>query len=144
MEVRDAVEADADQLAAIADVPTDVMRNVIHDRTVRVAERAGTTSDPNADTDNGEAATNIAGFVSFDADNGTVHVTQFGGTTDACELLLSEPLRFAASEGMGVELLVVDGEEAMRDAAEAAGFEEVGAGPRFAGETTTRFRVESP
>ena len=50
MEVRDAFEADADALSAIADVPADVVRNLIHDRTVRVAQREATTAGPNADT----------------------------------------------------------------------------------------------
>ena len=37
MEIRDAVEADAGRLADLADSPPDVMRNLVHDRTVRVA-----------------------------------------------------------------------------------------------------------
>lgn len=142
MEVRDAIEADAESLAAIADAPIDVMRNVVHDRTVRVAVRDQTAADPNADTV--DTGTDIAGFVSFDARDGTVHVTQFGGTRQACEKLLEEPLRFAAAEGMDVELLIADGDESMQAAAEAAGFESAGGGPRFAGEPTVRYRVESP
>ena len=38
MEVRDALEADAERLASLTDAPGDVMRNLVHDRTVRVAE----------------------------------------------------------------------------------------------------------
>lgn len=37
MRVRDAVEADADAMATLADQPADVMRNLVHDRTVCVA-----------------------------------------------------------------------------------------------------------
>ena len=37
MEIRDAIEADAERLAALTGAPADVMRNLVHDRTVRVA-----------------------------------------------------------------------------------------------------------
>jgi hypothetical protein len=141
MEVRDAVEADADALSAIADVPADVVRNLIHDRTVRVAERDPTAAGPNADTDEGRSR-DVAGFVSFDVRDGTVHVTQLAGTGEACERLLAEPVRFATAEGMTVELLVISGDEAIRDAAEAAGFGRDGAGPTFDGESTVRYRLD--
>jgi hypothetical protein len=140
MEVRDAVEADAEPIAAIADAPADAMRRVVHDRTVRVAVAGDTARDPNADA--AGDGTDLAGFVSFDAREGTVHVTQFGGTPDACERLLEEPLRFAANESMPVELLVVDGDETIRKAATDAGFERVGPGPRFEGKSTTRYRLD--
>lgn len=143
MRVRDAVEADAEALAAIADAPADAMRRVIHDRTVRVAQADGATTDPNADTA-ADAGTELLGFVSFDARAETVHVTQFDGTHTACERLVSEPLRFAANEEMAVELLVVDGQEAVREAVTNAGFERLGPGPRFDGSPTTRYRIESP
>lgn len=39
MHVRDAVESDIGALASMAHAPKDVMVNVIHDRTVRIAER---------------------------------------------------------------------------------------------------------
>ena len=142
MDVRDAVEADAEALASIADAPTDAMRGVIHDRTVRVATADDAATDPNEDSESDPAE--LLGFVSFDARDGTVHVTQFGGTAEACERLLAEPLRFAAGESMPVELLVVEGEDGMREAAEAAGFERVGEGPLFEGKHTDRYRVEEP
>lgn len=140
MDVRDAVESDADALSAIADVPSDVIRNLIHDRTVRVARRDETTAGPNADTD--EEGPDVIGFVSFDVRNGTVHVTQLGGTERACERLLTEPVRFATSEGMTVELLTVDDDEETRHAAEAAGFERDGTGPAFDGKETIRYRLD--
>jgi len=140
MEVRDAVEADADALSAIADVPADVIRNLIHDRTVRVAQREATASGPNADTE--EEGRNVAGFVSFDVRDGTVHVTQLGGTAAACERLLAEPVRFATAEGMTVELLAVEDDEAIREAAEAAGFGRNGTGPRFDGKPTVKYRLD--
>jgi hypothetical protein len=136
MDVRDAVEADADALSAIADVPSDVIRNLIHDRTVRVADRDETA----ADTDDG--GPDVAGFVSFDVRDRTVHVTQLGGTERACEQLLTEPVRFATAEGMTVELLTVENDEVTRSAAKAAGFERDGTGPAFDGEETIRYRLD--
>ena len=65
MRVRDAVEADAEDMAAIADSPSDVMRNLVHDRTVRVAESEERETDQNADADDEDAG--LLGFVSFDA-----------------------------------------------------------------------------
>ena len=126
MEIRDAVEADAGRLADLADSPPDVMRNLVHDRTVRVAE---------ADED-------VVGFVSYDAKEGTVHVTQLAGTGDACERLLAEPISFAEREHMAVELLVPDGKTTVADAVEATGFTRAGSGPQFAGESTVRYRME--
>jgi hypothetical protein len=128
MDVRDAVEADAERLAALTDSPQDVMRNLVHDRTVRVAEREE----------------EIVGFVSYDAQAGTVHVTQIEGDAAVCDRLLEEPVRFAESEGMTVGLLAPEREADTRDAAEAAGFEETGAGPRFEGEPTVRYRLRTP
>jgi hypothetical protein len=125
MEVRDAVEADAGRLAALADTPAETMRNLIHDRTVRVAEDD-----------------EIVGFVSFDARRDAVHVTQFEGTTEATERLLDEPVRFARNEGMPAELLVEESREELKRAAASAGFQEVGAGPHFDGAPTVKFRLE--
>ena len=131
MDVRDAVEADAERLGELAETPEDVMRNLVHDRTVRVAI-AGAE----------ETADSIAGFVSFDAREGTVHVTQLAGDGEACTRLLDEPVGFAEREGMAVELLVPDGRDEIRTAAEAAEFQERGSGPRFDGTPTTRYRLE--
>jgi len=142
MEIRDAVEADASALAAIADSPTDVMRNLVHDRTVRVAEPDGTASDPNDDAGDADSGDELLGFVSFDAKADTVHVTQLDGTGDACERLLGEPIRFARAESMTVELLAPDSEPSVADAAEKLGFTERGPGPRFGGTPTVRYRLE--
>ena len=142
MHVRDAVEADAEALAAIADAPSDAMRGLVHDRTVRVAVEEAAATDPNEDVD--ADADDLLGFVSFDVRGAAVHVTQFGGTREAAEQLLAEPLRFAANEELAVELLAIEGEDDLRDAAESAGFEATGPGPRFEGKATTRYRVERP
>ncbi|MES3518362.1 MAG: hypothetical protein PPP58_11940 [Natronomonas sp.] len=127
MEIRDAVEADAGRLAALTGSPTDVMRNLVHDRTVRVA----------ADPEDG-----VAGFVSYDAKGKTVHVTQLEGNTEVCVELLDEPTRFARSEGMDVEFLVAEDDEEQRRAAEEAAFDDHGPGPRFDGTQTVRYRWE--
>ncbi|QRV17034.1 hypothetical protein JMJ58_09275 [Haloterrigena salifodinae] len=144
MNVRDALEADADALASIADSPTDVMRNLVHDRTVRVAEDG--THDPNADVSDsqfdGSDPEDLLGFISFDAREDTVHVTQLDGTSEACKQLLGEPVRFAKRESMAVELLVSPDSEVIENAAEELGFERRGRGPRFDGAPTTRFRLE--
>ncbi len=140
MHIRDAVEDDAEAIAALADAPADVVRNLVHDRSVRVAERQQRNHDPNVDTDASNAE--LLGFVSFDAHDQTVHITQFGGTRDACERLLAEPVRFAASETMTVEVLVETEAADKKAAVEAAGFLEVGTGPMFRGSRTIRYRQE--
>ena len=124
MEVRDAVEEDADALARLADGPRDVLRNVIHDRTVRVAE----------------ADEEVVAFVSFDARPGTVYVTQIGGEPEALDRLLEEPIRFARGEGMSVELLVEEDDEDVVDVVVESGFDRVGRGPRFDDVSTVRYR----
>lgn len=138
MQVRDAVEADAEVLAAIAEAPAGVMENLIHERSIRIAERF-TENGPNVDAESVDAE--VLGFVSFDVQRQTVHVTQIAGSAEACERLLAEPVRFAAREGMPVELVVPSGESTVRSAAEAVGFEERGAGPTFDGTRTVRYRL---
>ncbi len=144
MNVRDALEADADALASIADSPTDVMRNLVHDRTVRVAEDG--PRDPNEDVDSSQYAgsnpEDLLGFISFDAREDTVHVTQVGGTAAACKRLLAEPIRFAERESMAVEVLVTPGAEQVETAAEELGFRRQGNGPRFDGARTVRYRLD--
>ncbi|WP_137291151.1 hypothetical protein [Natronorubrum halophilum] len=144
MNVRDALEADADALASIADSPTDVMRNLVHDRTVRVAEDGA--HDPNMDVAEsqykGSDPEDLLGFISFDAKADTVHVTQLDGTGEACKRLLAEPVRFAERESMAVEVLVSPDTECIETAAQELGFERRGRGPRFDGSPTVRFRLE--
>ncbi len=144
MNVRDALEADADALASIADSPTDVMRNLVHDRTVRVAEDG--SHDPNADVSDsqydGSNPEDLLGFISFDAREDTVHVTQLDGTDEACKRLLGEPVRFAERESMAVEVLASQDSDPIHRAAEELGFERRGRGPQFDGSPTVRFRLE--
>ena len=140
MYVREAVEADAPAMAAIADTPVDVMRNLVHDRTVQVAATdESPVADPNADVEEPETP-ELLGFVSFDAARDVVYVTQLDGTPDACERLLEAPLSFARAEGMDVELLATDPSEPAAVAAERVGFEQAGQGPRFERERTVRYR----
>lgn len=144
MHVRDAREADADALAAMADSPTDVMRNLVHDRTVRVAEDPGRESAVDASNGryDGAKPESLLGFVSFDARENTVHVTQVDGTPDACERLLAEPVRFATRESMDVEALIPADEGPVTEALEDHGFSRQGFGPRFGETRTVRFRLE--
>lgn len=160
MEVRDAVEADAETLATMSDTSADAMGNIVHDRTVRVAcvpaeteERESTEEGEITDSATASAtgspaegscgpADAIAGFVSFDAQVDTVHVTQLAGDEDVCTRLLEEPIAFARAEGMAVELYVPADDEPRANAAANAGFEDVGSGPHFDGRPTVRFRFE--
>lgn len=127
MKMRDAVEADAGRLASLTDSPRDVMRNLVHDRTVRVADHDG----------------EISGFVSYDAREQTVYVTQLEGNSGVYEELLAEPVRFAQAENMAVELLVPGDNSEIHEAAVEAGFEQTGSGPQFSGESTTRYRIDN-
>ncbi|MFC7205096.1 hypothetical protein ACFQJC_16380 [Haloferax namakaokahaiae] len=139
MDVRDAVETDADRLAALANAPTAAMRRLVRDRTVRVAtDDLG--SDPNADTPS--EADPIHGFVGFDVRDGVVHITRLDGTETAIERLLEEPLGFAATEGLPAEILLVESEADIAAIVEGAGFERLGYGPRFDGERTELYRLE--
>lgn len=174
MNVRDAREGDAPALGTIADAPADVVRSVIHDRTVRVAEIPAADADGDAavsgpdgepitlgraSTDPSDAAASqsrddeatagpddgsalLAGFVSFDARDVTVFVTQLEGTAAACRRLLEEPIRFAETESMAVEAVVPAAHETAIEALSAAGFTETGPGPRFDGAETREFRLE--
>ena len=144
MHVRDALEADADALAELAGAPTDVMRNLVHDRTVRVAEDAARSTTVDADEDRyaGSSPEDLLGFVSFDAKNATVHVTQLDGSPTACERLLDEPIRFATRESMAVEVLVTVEDAPVVDTLDSLGFDRCGRGPRFAEARTVRFRLE--
>ena len=137
MRVRDAVEDDGEALGELADAPAEVMRNVVHDRTVRVAERESDSSEE------GDADPEIDGFVGFDAMPGTVRVTYLRGSKAARERLLEEPVRFARKEGMAVEVVVPESETETTEVVESAGFERDGSGPRFEGARTAKYRLDS-
>ena len=112
MEVRDAVEADADALSDLAEAPADVMRGVVHDRTVRVVEAVADTDEPDettSDEPQAEAGTvtdgadveertgaSVTGFVSFDARSETVYVTH--GNNDSFARWLNEEKNLDARE----------------------------------------------
>lgn len=142
MRVRDAVETDAAALASMTGRPRGVVRDMIHDRSVRVATTAEVASAESADDGGADTpADAVGGFVAFDARDGVVHVTNVEGNPDAVRRLFEEPVRFAAREGMSVEaVLPTDG--TADDAAETVGFEAVGSGPRIDGASTTRYRFD--
>ncbi|QKY16624.1 hypothetical protein [Halorubrum sp. CBA1229] len=139
MRIRDALESDAEALASVTSRPEDVVRNMIHDRSVRVAVEAAGDSDTAGDSDDTEEV--VCGFVAFDVRGDTVHVTDFDGNGSTIERLFEEPRRFARREEMGVEV-VVPNDEATGEVIEASGFESAGRGPRFEGRRTTRYRIE--
>ncbi|SDY70570.1 hypothetical protein [Halopenitus persicus] len=137
MRVRDAVEADAQAIAALSGQPVDATREVVHDRSVRVA----VPGEEDVDADAGPDLDEPIAYVAFDARRGRVHLTGFAGEEAALRRLLEEPARFADREGMAVEAIVDRDDEARRSIVEAAGFEDVGSGPRFDGAETVRYRL---
>ncbi|QDX40205.1 hypothetical protein [Salarchaeum sp. JOR-1] len=124
MHVREAVEADTDAVSSLLDAPAGVASRLLRERTVSVAVRDET----------------VVGVVAFEVDEDAVHVTRLAGDSDDMERLLDEPIRFAANEGLPVELLVEESDDDVAFAVETKGFENVGAGPRFGGEETIRYR----
>lgn len=142
MKVRDAVEGDVPALAALVEAPPSVLRNLVHERSVRIlvdddddgSWAAEETPDEDATTEG------IHGVISFDVRDGAVHVTRFGGSESAAERLLAEPLTYARSEGLPVEAVVDESDAALRAALDAAGFEHDGSGPVFGGDQTARYR----
>lgn len=140
MYVRDAVEADAEAVAALASRPVDAVRDAVHERSVRVAVREADAGEALPD-DPGDPA-EPAGYVAFDARPDAVHVTGFAGDPDAVERLLAEPIRFAEREGMVVEVVVEETANGRREAVERAGFTAVGSGPRFERTPTVRYRID--
>jgi len=151
MRIRDALESDAETLASVIDRPREVARNMIHDRSVRVAVEGGNVGDngdgddsdngDGDDSDNTDDGESLLGFVAFDVRGDTVHVTDFDGNGSTVERLFEEPRRFARREEMGVEV-VVPNDEATSEVIEASGFAAAGRGPRFEGRRTTRYRIE--
>lgn len=159
MFVRDAVQDDAEALADLADLPVAAATHLIVERTVRVACDEEPEGDDTADSDpareadgdgdaegrgpaTGETTGTARGFVAFDARPGVVHVTQIAGDQEAVGRLLEEPANFADSEGMAVEAVVPEDAVSVRGAIEAFGFDPAGAGPRFGGEPTRRYRLD--
>jgi hypothetical protein len=141
MRVRDAVEADAAALGSMTGRPEGVVRNMIHDRSVRVAVTDGAAPAADADASDDTPVDAVAGFVAFDVRDGVVHVTNVEGDPDAVRRLFEEPVRFATREGMTVEaVLPTDGTAV--DAAEVVGFAAVGSGPRIDGAPTSRYRFD--
>jgi uncharacterized protein with von Willebrand factor type A (vWA) domain len=129
MEVREAVEDDAARLAELTDAPASVMREVVHDRTTRIATDETGGDEP-------------AGVVSFGARREAVHITQLAGTEAAVSRLLDEPIRFARREDMAVEVLLEETDTDLQGTVTDAGFEYVGSGPRFEGRPTIAFRLD--
>lgn len=126
MDVREAVDGDASDVAELLDAPTGAAERLLRERTVVVAEDDG-----------------LVGVLAFEVDDVTVHVTRLAGDPDAVERLLDEPVAFATREGFPVELLLPESNEGVDSAVETRGFERVGSGPRFGAEATVRYRLET-
>lgn len=141
MRIRDALESDAERLAELVGRPSDVLVDMVHDRSVRVAVREATEN--GSDEEAGDLDDSVVGFVAFDARGDTVHVTDFAAPGSAAGRLFEEPKRFARREAMDVEVVVADEERDRIAAVEDAGFLAVGSGPRFENRKTTRFRFET-
>ena len=151
MRIRDALESDAEALATATDRPREVVRNMIHDRSVRVAVGGGGGEDGDDAGEDGDKSESggdsnedeevVRGFVAFDVRADTVHVTDFDGSGSTLERLFEEPRRFARQEAMGVEVVIPNDEETS-EIIEASGFAAAGRGPRFEGRQTTRYRIE--
>jgi hypothetical protein len=148
MEVRDAVEDDAPRLAALTGTPASVMRELVHDRTTKVAtseedvgsegESGDAESAREVDGNGGEPI----GVVSFDARRDSVHLTQLAGSERAVSRLLEEPIRFARGEDMAVEVLIEENRSDLQEVVSEAGFERAGSGPEFDGRETISFRLD--
>ncbi|PSP61852.1 hypothetical protein BRC77_11755 [Halobacteriales archaeon QH_8_64_26] len=161
MEVRDAVEDDAPRLAELTGAPASVMRELVHDRTTKVAtsgsdvgneadredgSRAASEAAESEDVGNAELTEGnggeLVGVVSFDARRDSVHLTQLAGSERAVSRLLDEPIRFARREDMAVEVLIEEERGDLQEAVGEAGFERAGSGPEFDGRETISFRLD--
>lgn len=123
MDVREATPGDAPRIESLVAGDLDADR-LVRDRRVIVAE----------------AGDELEGFLSYDTWNGTVHVSTLVGDRTVVDALLAEPRRFAEREGLPMEIIVPQGDDDLRAAVEAAGFEDHGEGPIFEGEASRRYR----
>ncbi|UPV76299.1 hypothetical protein M0R89_06620 [Halorussus limi] len=97
--MRDAVEEDGEVLGELADAPAEVMRNVIHDRTVRVAERPSDDSDGGADPDGDDPdGADSQNEVSENADGDGADAD--GADTDAADTDGAEVVGFVGFDAM--------------------------------------------
>lgn len=125
-EVHAARTTDAAAVGRLLGLPEPAAARLIRTRTVKVAVQ----------TDE------ITACLAYDVHDGAVSVTRIGGEPDTFEGLLAEPRRLAIAEGYPVEVLVGTDEPVLAEAIEAVGFTAAGSGPRFEGQSTTRYRWE--
>jgi hypothetical protein len=142
--LRDAVPDDVERLAALArrgpvdaDVSPRSLRDMVHDRTVVVAEREGGGVSDRGPDDGGEdgadraAGDDVVGYVSYDVEDGVVVVhhlvAEVGAAVDGDDVLgalLDRALGFADREGLPVVVGLSPDEPAVATV-EEAGFEPV-------------------
>lgn len=123
-EVRPGRTADAADVGALLDLPQPAASRLIRTRTVQVAVLDGA----------------VTGCLAYDVHEGVVSVTRIGGDPKTFEGLLEGPRRLATAEGCPVEVFVGADEQPIGTALEDIGFTAAGEGPRFADESTTRYR----
>ncbi|WP_280587627.1 hypothetical protein [Halorubrum sp. Boch-26] len=172
MRIRDALESDAEALATVTGRPEDVVRNMIHDRSVRVAVADDSDRGDGEDGDEGDGEDGDRG----DGDEGDGEDGDRGDGEDGDrgdDNREETVLGFVAFDvrdgtvhvtdfdgsGSTVERLfeeprrfahreemgvevVVPNDEATSEVIEASGFTAAGKGPRFEGRRTTRYRIE--
>lgn len=123
-EVRPARTTDAAAVGSLLDLPEPAANRLIRTRSVQVAIEDGA----------------VTGCLAYDVHEGVVSVTRIGGDPETFEGLLEGPRRLATAEECPVEVLVGTDEHPIRSALEDIGFTDEGKGPRFADESTTRYR----
>lgn len=130
MAVRDAQPSDVAAIAELTGMSNAAGSRLLRERTVRVHED--------------DEAAEVTGFVSFDASEGAVQVTHLAGASTVYPVLLEETVRFAADADLPIEMVVPIAEDVVCASLEEAGFVDRGAGPRFEGAQTRRYRRPAP
>ncbi len=139
--IRDATEEDAERIAEIASedvldesLSVDSVKDMVHDRSIKVAE----TKVEAEDEDKDESKDEVIGYVSYevrpDTESVVIHHLGVGdGEDDTLRVLLDEPLEVADDEDVSVRVAVAESGASLREALEERGFEVVEM-RRFSGE----------
>ncbi|XGI83069.1 hypothetical protein ACEU6E_07240 [Halorutilales archaeon Cl-col2-1] len=141
--IRDATEEDAERIAEIASedvldesLSVDSVKDMVHDRSIKVAETKVEAEDEDEDKD--ESKDEVIGYVSYevrpDTESVVIHHLGVGdGEDDTLRVLLDEPLEVADDEDAPVRVAVAESGASLREALEERGFEVVEM-RRFSGE----------
>lgn len=123
--VRPATADDLTGLTTVLDLPERAAERLLYERTTTIAE----------------AGDELIAGLAYDLWADSVHITHLGGDPDAIPALLEEPRALAARRGHPVEIIVPTDDALTVDTLETAGFEDVGSGPAFHGQTTRRYHL---